>query len=533
MAFTPRTYRASLAGVVASLILLLASCSSPGTTNKSQVGSKSEPGSSALPLEQQNLNVGYVADTARESYLGRFQPTARIFDTLVHLDEHFGMQPMLAERWERLEGEKGGVRFHLRRGVMFHDGSEVNADDVKASFDFYLREGQMLVSSLGPDSVRAIDSHTVDIVPTRPDNRLLEQIVHPSNGIFKSGTDPRKNPVGAGPFRFIEYEPERRLVVERFADYWDRSRVPKLNRITFNFVPDAQARLLGLRSGTFHVIAEVAPDEIPELKSVPGARPEMSSPGAETHVDFNLNGPEPYVLGKEPIIRQAVAFGVDRKELIETVYKGTAVLGPLIPELFGQYSTTVNGLPYDPEQARRLLEEAGWQPGEDGIRAKNGRRLSLVYMIGFGGGETAQLTGEVLKSQLKEIGVELQLATNLDPGTSQARRRNGEYDVLWGRGNQTKPDPCFLYDLVFSGFNKFHAPGGRVKEALEDCKQVPSLEEARKQAAEVARLLTEVEVLRFTTGISREIWGVTGNVREFRAHPVLGLANWEEMFLGR
>lgn len=525
--------RRGRAAAIGMMSLCLLSACSGGGSGKTASPATSTTAAAALPQDQQNVSVA-IAATVSPGFLGRFQPTARIFDTLANMDDHFHVQPMLAERWETVGTNT--YRFHLRAGVKFHDGSPLTADDVKASLDYYVSTKQTTASTLGPDSIRVADPLTVDITPTRTDGRLVEELVHPVHGIFKKGTDPQTAPIGTGPYRFVSYERNVQLVVERFPDYWDQPHAAKLNRITFNSVPDAQTRFLGLRSGTFQVIGDVAPDATAELQAIPKAKVARSVPGASTHLDFNVNGPDPYVLGKDPNVRKAVALAVDRKALVQTVYHDNADVEPLQPDLFGPSTNDVKGPSYDPAQAKQVLAAAGWKPGGDGILTNGARRLALVYVIGFGGGDAAKLTGEVLQSQLKQVGIDLQLTSTLDPGTLQAKTRAGEFDLMWGKGSQTDADPCFLYDLNFAssaigGTATFLAPGGKVDEEIQACRAATTLEAAQKQAVVVAHQVIDLDYFRIPTGTVREIWGTAGTVTGFRSDPILGRANWEEIYL--
>lgn len=493
---------------------------------------------SAPPAQDQELIVAYSADTYSigdddRPDLGKWPLNTRIFDTLVNMDEQLEVEPMLAERWDYDE-TTNTYRFQLRRGVRFHDGSELTGDDVKDTFDRITAANPRNSQRLGPDSVTVVDALTVDVTPEVENRRLVEQLAHPSQGINKAGSE-ALSPIGTGPFRFVEYHEDDRLVVERFDDYWgERARV---KRVTFRFVPDAQTRILGLRSGELDIIADVLPDATDELEGAPDLELVRSGPAAYGRIDINIAGVAPYEIGQEPAVREALARGVDRRALVEAVYGENANPDPLPPTLYGSHASLAEGVPHDPERSRQLLDQAGWVPGSDGIRAKGDRRLSLVYLT-LSPTPDAKLIGEVLQSQLRGVGIEVQIDAGADPAVTSARREDGQYDLLHQGGSQNDANPCFLLDLLYSSpaaggreSNRFLAPGGSVDDSIARCRAASSLDEARMRAAEAAHLLVDVEHIYIPAGNAFRIWATKDSVEGFVAHPGLGRASFAETYL--
>lgn len=525
--------------LVALLLVLLAACSSDS-------GSTSSPTTTvatALPLDEQVLTVGWSADTylatnANRPDIGKWPINARVADTLVNMNASFQLEPMLAESWE-LSADRNTWRFRLRRGVRFHDGQELTAEDVKYTFDLHARADARNLQQIGPDSTKIIDPYTVEVTPVRQNLRFVEQIVFPIFGINRKDSDPAK-PVGTGPFRFVEYVKSDRLVVERFDGYWDAARVPKLKRITFRFLPDSQARILALRSGELQVIGDVLPDATTEVAAGGGGlRVERSASGAFVRVDFNIAGPDAYDLGRDPVVRQAVATAVDTKAVAQTVYQDNADPNPLSPQLFGNLASNVKAVASNPAEARRLLEAEGWALGGDGIRAKDGRRLSLAYLTLF---PTAQgrLIGEVLQNQLKGVGIELRIEQVADAAVSSTRRNNGEYDLLQQGGAQNDGNPCQFFDLLYASpaiggrpSNRFTGPGGKTDESIQACRSAATTEAVRQASVDAARQLIEVERASIPIAAPRQLWALKDNVRDFMPHPGQGRANLESVFLTR
>lgn len=208
--------RHRLLWILTVLCLLATSCAG---------GSGDVPAAKGTPTSlaaEQTLVVGTPADTFNtegdRANLGMFPINANIFENLVRMTPDFQVEPWLAERWE-YQGNNTW-RFFLRDDVTFHDGQPFTAEAVRFSFDRLARGGGARLG-IGPGSTRVIDEHTVDITTTEPNLRLVDQLVHPSLGpIIAPGSDVGTKPVGTGPFRFVEYVEEERLIVEGNEDYW-------------------------------------------------------------------------------------------------------------------------------------------------------------------------------------------------------------------------------------------------------------------------------------------------------------------------
>lgn len=477
------------------------------------------------------LRVAYTADTYRPERVGKWPLNTRIFDTLVNMNEDLELEPMLAVEWEH-DIETNTYRFHLREDVLFHDGQEFTAADVKFTLDAAAEANPRNYQQLTTEGIRVVDDHTVEVTPGQRNNRLVEQLAHPSFGINRADSDPLE-PVGTGPFRFVEYQPDEQIVVERFEDYWDPERAPGFAGIEFSFVDDAQTRVLALRSGELDVIADVPADATGEIEGVPGFTLARSGPAAFGRVDMNIAGVEPHDILQDPLVREAVARAVDREDLVETVYAGNADPDPLPSHLFGEHATAVEGVPHDPDTAEGLLDEAGWIVGDDGQRSKDGRALVLSYLP-LSPTPDARLIGEVLQEQLAGVGIQVELDPAADPAITSSRREEGLYDLLHQGGSQNDANPCFLLDLLYYSperggreSNRFLAPGGAVDDAIDACREAETLDGAREHAAEAARLLIDEQHIYIPVGNAFRIWAMSEAIQGFVAHPGLGRANFE------
>lgn len=503
-------------------------------------GAEAPAGQSQAALnENAELRVGFPEDQyvleGPDASLGAYPLNTNVLETLTYLDDKYQVQPRLAERWEFRAPNTW--RFYLRRGVRFHDGQPWNAQAAKVGiFDrVAARRGGGTIKS-GPDSVTIVDEYTLDFTPTTPNVRVPEQIVHPNNSAVAPGSDPGKRPVGTGAFRFVEYLPKERIVVERNPDYWGDKA--KLARMTFRFYPDSNARLLALQAGDIDLAYQIPRDDVQGLRDRDFKV--LNSPvGAYRVAYLNHRGDAPFDILSDLNVRKAVAMSFDRRAYVEGVLDGLASTDATYvpPAVLGQYAAEVKAHPYDPNQARALLDGAGWRPGADGIREKDGRKLKLVVVSGFPSAEALRPTPTFLQSELRKVGIDVEIQERPDSASFQAQMGEKRGDIFLEEGNQNDANVGFLPVLVlFTGpgssgsgvYQGIAAPGPRFDELLE-----PTLTEVDldKTQQGVARALNEaidqVAVLPLA-GIFR-IYGMKKSVQGFIPHPSFLNINWSNV----
>jgi len=297
-----------------------------------------------------------------------------IYDTLLRRDflgapDGGGsrIKPHLAESWER----KGALELMvaLRRGVRFHNGDELTAEDVVHTF----REGRMWGDNATfPEArpyfgvlagVEAIDRYTVRFRTRAPDVLLEQRLASwASQIVSKSAYDPSakdrfaQKPVGTGPFAVRRMVANERLELDAFDDYWMGR--PNARQVTFRVVPELASRMTGLASGELDIITNVTPDQIRTVDGYRNAET-RSVVLANSHlIVFDERGP---VVGDKRV-RQALSLSIDRKTLVDTLWLGRAVVPPShnYPE-YNEMFLEGRSLRYDPQRARDLLRAAGYK----------------------------------------------------------------------------------------------------------------------------------------------------------------------------
>ena len=502
-------------------------------------GDQPSPQGQAQPAINENaeLRVGFVDDQyvleGPDASLGAYPLNTNILETLTYLNDKYEVQPRLAERWEFRAPNTW--RFYLRRGVRFHDGQPFNAQAAKAGiFDrVAARRGGGTIKA-GPDSVTIVDEYTLDFTPTTLNVRVPEQIVHPNNAAVAPGSDPGRQPVGTGPFRFVEYQAKERIVVERNPDYWgEKARVARIN---FRFYPDSNARLLALQAGDIDLAYQIPRDDVQGLKDR-GFTVLNSTVGAYRAVYPNQHGQPPFDILQDVNVRKAIATGIDRKAFVDGVLAGLATQDQTFvpPGVLGPYASEIKGFQYDLNRARSTLDAAGWRVGSDGIREKAGRKLKLVLVSGFPSAEALRPTPTFLQAEFRKLGIDLEIQERPDAASFQALMGEKRGDLFIEEGNQNDANVGFLpVLLLYTGpassgsgvYQGIAAPGQRFNELIEPSITEPDLAKAQQSVARALNeaITNEAAVLPLA-GIFR-IYGMKSSVQGFTPHPSFLNVSW-------
>lgn len=490
----------------------------------------------------QELTVGAEDDTyvqeGEGANVGMYPLNTNVYETLIRVTPEYDLEPMLAEDWEFVEPNTW--RFHLRDDVTFHNGEPMDAEAVKEGlFDRVAADGGGTIRA-GEDSAEVVDEHTIDFTPTEENMRVPEQIVHPNNSVVAPGTMPDgEELVGTGPFRFVEYASDEQISVERNPDYWGEE--PALESITFRFFPEASSRMRALEAGEIDIAVEVPREEAEALESA-GLEIATSEVGAYRAIYSNIHGEEPYDLLGEDAVRHAVARAINREEIVEEVLNGLATTDQTMipPRLLGEHADLIEGFEHDPDEAIELLEDAGWEEGDDGIRERDGRRLELSLESGFGGAEVHRPVPTVLESQLAEVGIALDVNEHPDSASYQEVIETGEGDLFLEQGSQNDANPGFLPVLLFysqgeaadAPYQSLFAPGDEFDELIEPNLTSPEVDDSLEAVAEAMHVLIDEEaiVLPFA-GIYRVV-GHDPAVQNFDPHPSMLNLRWSKISMG-
>lgn len=361
-----------------------------------------------------------------------------LFDSLVQRDEHFNMQPALAERWEMPDAKT--YVFHLRRDVKFHDGRPLTARDVKWTFDSLLN-GTVVSARAGAyrlvESVEAPDAATVIFHLKEPFASLLWNLSNGSMGIvpYGSGKDFNQSLIGSGPFKFVRAELDREVVIERNDGYWGEK--PKLRRVRFAVVPDTTTRALELDKGSADIaINALTADMVATIRQQGKLAVETRAGTTLAYLAFNLRDP----ILKDVRVRRALAYAIDRRPLIEYLWRGLArPADSVLPPQHWAYNGEVQKYEHDPAKANAILDAAGYRRGADGVRFRLTMKTSTE--------ESTRLMAAVLQQQLRAAGIALDIRT-FEFATFYSDVTKGSFQLFslrWIGGNED-PD---IFEYIF------------------------------------------------------------------------------------
>lgn len=289
-----------------------------------------------------------------------------VYDRLLGVDSNFQVKPELAESWESSEGGKVWT-FNLRQGVKFHDGSDFGADDVVYTFQRLLDPelasgGAPLLSFMTPESIVAVDEHTVEFRLDEPVVELPLLITNKFTNIVPAGSkheDLRLNGVGTGPFKQEQFEPNNPVrLLTRNDDWWGGEVKPACLRITV--IQEPVASVSAIKSGEVDVLLNVDPSTIPSVKDDPNV--ELVNTAASNSMTLSMWVDTPPF--DDPRVREAMKLAVDRQAMVNTVLLGFGEVGNDNPVPLGSPAAYSDAAPMrDLEKAKQLLAEAGHGDG--------------------------------------------------------------------------------------------------------------------------------------------------------------------------
>jgi peptide/nickel transport system substrate-binding protein len=403
-----------------------------------------------------------------------------VYDPLVDVTNDSKFVPALAESWQAVNNTTW--RFALRRGVKFHDGSPFTADSVVYSLK-RVRDNTKLIKAFvyqDIEDVRKDGDFTVTVHSKKPFGSLpahLTMLGMLPPGAAANEDEFFKKPVGTGPFRFDRWTHGDHIVLTANAGYW-KPGVPKVEKVTFRFIPELSTRVAALRAGELHVIDRVWPDNVQTLKATPGVRV-LDTPAIEAQRWIFQLAKEPV---KDPRVRKAISLAIDRNVIIKDLLLGYArpVVSPIPPGLVGH--TNMGQKAYDPEKARQLLKQAGLQNVTiDFVMMKDLYPKQL---------EMAQ----AVAAMLGEVGIKVNIK-NLEIATAREQRSAGTYDMFFSGWAHMPHDPDWYLGQWFTkaGAEKLTRYNDPKVEALIAEGRVPDPKVRQQKYEEIQRILWEDE----------------------------------------
>ncbi len=341
--------------------------------------------------------------------------TGLVYNGLLRYDKNLVIEGELAESWD-VSADNLVITFHLRKGVKWHDGAPFTAADVLFTYRLYTDPSTPTAYAEAFKQVanaEVLDPYTFRVSYAKPYAPALMSwatSIHPKHlleGEDVTQSPLARNPVGTGPYRFKEWLGGEKIVLEANADYFEGQ--PYIKRVVLRIIPDTSTQFLELQTGGLDFMG-LSPLQFDRQTETSAFRRLYSKYRylnfGYTYLGYNLNRP----LFQDKRVRQALAFAINKQEIVDGVLLGygVAATGPYKPDSW-VYNPNVPRYDYNPEKARQLLQQAGWQDSDgDGILEKDGRPLAFTIVTNQGNDLRAK-TGEIIQRRFQEIGVDVKL----------------------------------------------------------------------------------------------------------------------------
>jgi peptide/nickel transport system substrate-binding protein len=448
----------------------------------------------------------------------------QVVDSLTDQDPATGdLRPWLATSWEA-NADASAYTFTLREGVTFSDGTPLDAAAVKANFDAVRDLGAR--GSLPKGYLAGYTGTTVDgparftVAFDRPNVQFLQGTSTHSLGILSPATVARSDDdrcasvIGSGPFVIESYTRDESIVLAKRTGYawgsslWSSQGEAQLDRVEFRIVPESGVRVGSLQSGEVDAIGNLAQQDEAPLTAVGAQLLGRPNPGIPFGITFNQATP----LGADAAVREALSLAIDRAEVVATVYSSqtkpaTSALASTTPGYADQSAL----LRFDPAKAGAVLDAAGWLPGPDGIRARNGTPLA-VELTWYSNSPANRAAVELIQQQVRKVGIDLQLREK-PISESNPTLQSGQFVANWG--NLTRADPDILRSQYSTtGSNYYRLPPGPLDTLLAE--QAAQQDPAARAAtvAQAQQLLVQehhtIPVVELTTvlGVAADVHGI-------------------------
>ncbi|MFN8475333.1 MAG: ABC transporter substrate-binding protein [Anaerolineae bacterium] len=380
-------------------------------------------------------------DIRKEGSAASFSLLRHIYEPLVWFDDNMKLYPVLAESWEQVDPTT--MRFKLRKDVKFHNGKPLTADAVKYSLEKALDPKGDAWMQFALDGLvkgaTVVDPYTVDIQTTAPTPSLLWRltlldIVEPS---YADSGQMDTKPMGTGPYKFVEFTPRQQLVMARNPDYWGKA--PAIERITARILPEAGTRQAALQAGEVQMIDSVSPEMMKRIQESPNTTVTTAPTARLVYVALrNDRGPL-----ANPKVRQAMNYAVDKKALTGTILKDISAQaqGPLPPSLTSSRQDL--NYDYNPEKAKQLLKEAGY----------NGEKI--VFGVGKGRYPNDGQVAEALVNYWQAVGLNIDFKQGEWAAMSAEARKGKDspFDAFMQGWSADALDPVLMMDFLFNSKN--------------------------------------------------------------------------------
>lgn len=428
------------------------------------------------------------------------------------------------------------ITYHLRKNVVWSDGKPFDANDVKFSFDVFNNKANNVVSRDGFDLITKIDvpnKETVVVHMRAPYSLFIATFFasggsgtcllpkHILGGLPDINQAPYNNlPVGIGPFKFVRWNRGESVEMEANPSYWRGT--PKLHKIVYKIIPDRNTVLTQLQTGELDLWVPFGGSFKPRVEALPNVVLARHAIYTLNHFDFNTSKPAL----RERVVRQALRLAVDRALLREKVGHGVGILQDSVLPAPYPGVPKIPFVAFDLAKANRLLDGAGWKRGSDGVRAKNGVRLS-VEVASSSGSPDVDTQLEIIRSSWQQIGVEMnvkryQSSQLFESFANGGILNTGKFDVLAYGTSSSPVDGLSQYQCKLvppAGQNTTHYCNPKVDAILARFKTDYDFASQSRDLAAAVKLIND-DVPTLITASREELYAYNKDLKNLHPNDV-------------
>lgn len=533
-------------GAACAVICLLCACT--------KVGSNAGAGGRANAWTQPHvLRISDAGDVnTLNPHFGQYADVGYLSSMtmawLIKWDSHNRAYPELAT--EVPDQTNGGVSkdgltitYHLRHGVRWSDGAPFNADDVVFTTQVVLNPATNEIGRLGWDQITKTDEpdkYTVVYHLKKPYSPFIETFfstaganpcVLPKHLLAKypniNNVPYNSLPVGIGPFKYQRWDRAQDVILVANPLYWRGA--PKLKQIVFKIIPDRNTVLSQLQAHEIDMWYGLGGNYLARIQGIPGTSV-LRQPGYFFgHLDFNITHPAL----RDPIVRQALRYALDRKTIHEKIGHGVGILQEVTTPVNAPYAVTSIPLaPFDVARANAMLDKDGWTRGPNGVRQKNGVRLALDFATSAGTPDVDEQI-ELIRATWKQIGVDMNVrhyATNLmfAPTSSGGIIYSGKWDVVvFSWANEAIGDYSPIYGCQSfppNGQNNIRWCNAKAQAAMMALFAHYQQVDRNKDVLTLQEALT-TDVPTIVTALREDVYGYNSDLKNFHPNSITPFDN--------
>lgn len=430
-----------------------------------------------------------------------------MFNYLLKRQTDMEVEPDLIENYEAIEDEVWSMT--LKEGITFHNGDPLTSEDVKFTLervadDETLQEHSRLKVI---EEVRVINDYEFEIVTDGPQPTLINLLsrigsgILPKNYIEENGWDHfLSNPIGTGPFKFVEWVRDDRVVLEAYEDYFE-GPVQDIDRVVFRVIPEVSTRINELLTGGVDIVTDLTPDDMERINAQEGVS-SVSAPSQRVAF-LGLHHGEDHPTS-DPLVREAIELAIDNEAITEQILFGeaTPTRTRITPGNFGAHPDLFNTKLYDPERAKQLLAEAGYEDGfEMTLTSADNQYLKSNEI------------NEAIAAMLGQVGIQVNVQF-VDYNRFIEQRNAGEYGDMYfaAYGNSIFDASIGLEEFATqTSIDRADYQNDEVKELWEAALTNMNLEEREEQYKTIQEIVAE-DRPKIYLYLQNEIYGVSDDI---------------------